>query len=125
MIPKSIFLVCTIMIFACGTVPKSDADLETNSAAEIEAKKEMAAQMLADGYLPGRIIYSDLADDCEYAIQFKDGEKDFYYVDPVNLPEEFRRDNVTVWVKYRNLRRMSRCEKADPVELTKIENRDE
>ena len=80
---------------------------------------------MADGYLPGRIIFSDLAEDCEYTIQLKDGERDFYYVDPINLEENFRNNAQTVWVKFNGLRRMNRCEKATPVEITEILKRDE
>ncbi len=118
-------LLLSFTVLSCITSQNQSQTMETNSAAEIEAKKALAAQMIADGYLPGRILYSDLADDCEYTIQLKEGEKDFYYVDPINLSENFRRDNQTVWVKFNGLRRMNRCEKAAPVEITEIKNRDE
>jgi len=115
----------SVIVLSCISSQQQSTNLETNSAAEIEAKKALAAQMLADGYLPGRILYSELADDCEYTIQLKENSKDFYYVDPINLGENFRRDNQTVWVKFNGLRRMNRCEKAAPVEITEIMNRDE
>jgi hypothetical protein len=108
-------LLLSFTVLSCVSSQNQSRNLETNSA----------AQMMADGYLPGRIIYSDLADDCEYTIQLKEGEKDFYYVDPINLDENFRRDNQTVWVKFNGLRRMNRCEKAAPVEITEIKHRDE
>lgn len=125
MILKTTFAIFSVFILSCITTQNQSQNLETNSPAEIEAKKIVAEKMMADGYLPGRIIYSDLADDCEYTIQLKDGERDFYYVDPVNLEENFRSDEQTIWVKFNGLRRMNRCEKASPVEITEIKNRDE
>lgn len=118
-------LLFSFAFLSCGTSQNSPQNVETNSAEEIEAKKVMAEQMMAAGYLPGRIIYSDLADDCEYTIQLKSGERDFYYVDPINLENPFRVNNQTIWVKFNGLRRMNRCEKAAPVEITEIKNRDE
>ncbi|WP_310991445.1 hypothetical protein [Aequorivita marina] len=117
-------LFCAIVI-SCGPVQNSTEDAETNSASEIEMQKIEGEKMMAAGFIPGRIIYSDLADDCEYTIQLKEGRKDFYYVDPINLSEEFSNDGQTVWVKLNWLRRMSRCEKAVPVEITEIKDRRE
>lgn len=110
-------------ILSCGINQNLSQDAETNSNAEIEAQKLEGERMMAAGYLPGRIIYSDLVDDCEYTIQLKDGEKDFYYVDPINLNEEFMNDERTVWVKFDGLKRESRCEKAIPVEVVEIKDR--
>ena len=121
----SFYLLFIFTFLSCVSSQNQSQNMETNSAAEIEAKKALAEQMMSDGYLPGRIIYSDLSDDCEYTIQLKRGEKDFYYVDPINLSKNFRRDNQTIWVKFNGLRRMNRCEKATPVEITEIKNRDE
>lgn len=125
MLLKTVFLFSSALLFSCGTPKSETTSVETNTASEIEAKKALAAQMMADGYLPGRIIYSDLAGDCPYTIQLKKGEKDFFYVDPVNLDENFKKNNTTVWVKYNGLRRMNRCEKAVPVQIAEIRNRDE
>ncbi|MGO3183986.1 MAG: hypothetical protein ACTIJ9_14260 [Aequorivita sp.] len=98
--------------------------MENNKDAEIEAQKIEGEKMMAAGYMPGRIVFSDLVDDCEYTIQLKEeGQKDFYYVDPINLDEAFMKNERTVWVKYNNLRRMNRCEKARPVEILEIKDR--
>lgn len=121
----SIYLLLCFPVTSCISSQNQFQNVETNTPAEIEAKKALAAKMLADGYLPGRIIYSDLADDCAYTIQLKEDRTDFYYVDPINLAENFKTDNKTVWVKFNGLRRMNRCEKAAPVEITEIMNRDE
>lgn len=125
MLPKIALVFINFIILSCISSQNQPQNVETNSASEIEAKKITAKEMMADGFLPGRIIFSDVAGDCEYTIQLKQGEKEFYYVDPINLEENFRRDNQTIWVKFNGLRRMNRCEKATPVEITEIKNRDE
>ena len=125
MIFRFSLFVLGLLFFSCVSTQNQPAAVETNSDSEIEAKKAIAKQMLDAGHLPGRIIYSDLAGDCEYTIQLVGGGKEFHYVDPVNLQENFRRDNLTVWVKFNSLRRMNRCEKAAPVEILVIQNRDE
>lgn len=101
---KPIIAVFSVMLLSCISIKNQAEYVETNSTAEIEAKKIAAAKMLEDGYLPGRVIYSELADDCEYTIQLKDGERDFYYVDPINLVENFRKDDQTIWVKFNDLK---------------------
>lgn len=125
MFSKIAFVIFSSIILSCGVGQNQSQNVETNSPAEIEAKKIDDKAKIAEGYLAGRIIYSELADDCEYTIQLKDGEKDFYYVDPINLNENYKRDGQTVWVKFAGLGRMNRCEKAAPVSIIEIENRDE
>ncbi len=125
MFSKIAFVIFSSILLSCVSTQNQPQNIETNSPAEIEAKKIAAGKMMEAGYLPGRIIYSDLADDCEYTIQLKDGDRDFYYVDPINLDEKFNTDGQTVWVKFGGLNRMNRCEKAAPVSIIEIQNRDE
>lgn len=125
MIPKILMAFFAFLIISCVPLQNQVQDVETNSPAEIEAKKIAGEQMMQAGYLPGRVLYSDVADDCQYTIQLKDGEKTFYYVDPINLDEKFNTDGQTVWVKFTNLDTEKRCEKAIPVEILEIQNRDE
>ncbi len=125
MLSKILLGFCMLAITACVSTQNQPQNVETNSPAEIEAKKIAAEKMMEAGYLPGRIIYSDLADDCEYTIQLKDGDRDFYYVDPINLDKKFNTDGQTVWVKFGGLNRMNRCEKAAPVSIIEIEIGDE
>lgn len=110
------------LVFSCVSIPNSQ-NIEVNKEAEIEAQKIEGEKMMAAGYLPGRIVYSDLADDCEYTIQLKDDKRGFYYVDPLNLDKDFMKNEQTVWVKLTWLRKMSRCAKAVPVEIDEIKDR--
>ena len=76
------------ILLSCVTVQNSSQTMENNKDAEIEAQKIEGEKMMTAGFLPGRIIYSDLADDCQYTIQLKEeGQKDFYYVDPKDKDE--------------------------------------
>lgn len=123
MLLKSGFVVLSVIILSCGTFKNGSQTEKPSQKAEIKAQKIEGEKMMAAGYLPGRIVYSDLVDDCEYTIQLIGDDKNFYYVDPINLKEEFMKDQRTVWVKFNVLRRMNRCEKARPVEIDEIEDR--
>ncbi len=125
MLSKILFGFCTLAITSCISTQNQAQNVKTNTPAEIEAAKKAGEEMMAAGYLPGRIIYSDEADDCQYTIQLKDGDRDFYYVDPVNLEEKFNTDGQTVWLKFTKLESENRCEKAVPVEILEILNRDD
>jgi len=125
MFSKTVFVIFSIIMLSCVSTKNRPKYLETNTPAEIEAKKIIGAKMMEAGYLPGRIIYSEEADECQYSIQFKEDSKDFYYVDPINLSEEFYNDGQTVWVKFTEAKIEKRCEKAIPVEILEILNRDE
>ncbi len=125
MLPKIIFSFFTIAIISCVPLQNQSQDIETNSPEELKEQKMVGEEMMAAGYLPGRIIYSDVAGDCQYTIQLKEGERDFYSVDPINLDEKFNTDGQTIWVKFTSLKRENRCEKAIPVEIIEILNREE
>lgn len=125
MIVKMIFAFASTAVLSCGTATTKSENSGGNSAAEIQAEKMEAKQMMADGYLPGRIVYSNEAGDCPYTIQLKDDQMKFYYVDPINLEENFKEDQQTVWVKFNGLKRMNRCVKANPVYIEAIQKRAE
>ncbi len=119
------FTIFSSLFLSCGVNQNLSQTEEINKNAEIEVQKMEGEKMISEGYLPGRVVYSDLADDCEYTIQLEDSEKNFYYVDPMNLAEDFMKDERTVWVKFDGLRRMNRCEKANPVMIVEIKDRKE
>ena len=41
-------------------------------------------------------------------------------LDPVNLPEEFQKAEIAVWVEFSGMRRMNRCPEANPVWIQNI-----
>ncbi len=114
------------LILSCGTTEK-----QTNTTAETtttstttetntDNEKMDAKKMMAAGYLLGTIVYSDKEGDCPYTIQMPGDKMEFYYLDPINLEESYKKDGQKVWIKFAGLRRMNRCDKATPAEITDI-----
>jgi hypothetical protein len=73
-------------------------------------------EMITDGYNKGVIIASKKEGDCPYVIKIED-DNSTNYLDPVDLPDDFKKDGINIWFKYTPSRRPKRCEKADPVTL--------
>jgi len=73
-------------------------------------------EMIADGYKKGIIVASKKEGDCPYVIKIEDNDNTDY-LDPVDLPDEYKKDGVEIWFKYLPSRRPQRCERADPVIL--------
>lgn len=77
-------------------------------------------KLMEDGFSKGMVVYSEIPDDCAYTIKMENTLGEFYYLDPINLDEKFQQDGEEVWIKFRGLRRMNRCKKANPVEIMDI-----
>ncbi len=73
-----------------------------------------------NGFKKATIVFSEVEGDCAYTLSV-DGESTLF--DPINLGEEFKKSQTTIWVKYRPLRMPNRCDKANPVEITEISSR--
>lgn len=67
-------------------------------------------------YTSGTIVYSKEKDDCEYTIKIEDG----LYYDPINLEDSYKKDGMVVYFKFRGLRMMNRCNKANPVSIDEM-----
>ena len=131
---KTSFTIVTLTLLSCGSAEKqtqTSTNSETNTTVsetistettttEINENTEIMdpQKLMAEGYLLGTIVYSDKEGDCPYTIQMP-GDKN-YYLDPVNLEEKFKKDGQKVWIKFNGLRRMNRCNKATPAEITAI-----
>jgi len=77
-------------------------------------------KMMADGYTMGTIVASTAEGDCPFVISSEiDGNAVMY--DPINLEETYKQDGMKVWYKFNGLRMMNRCEKANPVNLSEIQ----
>lgn len=79
--------------------------------------------MMEEGFLKGTIVYSEVENDCPYTIRV-DAEEP-YFLDPVNLDGKYEVDGEKIWFKYTGLRRMNRCEKANPINITEMQKRGE
>lgn len=99
-----------ILIVACNGTKETVATKATEN--NMEQEKEMIAQ----GFTKGTIEYSREEGDCEYTIKLEDGR----YFESSDLKDEFMKDSMTVWFSYRPLRRMSMCNKANPVAITEM-----
>jgi hypothetical protein len=77
-------------------------------------------KMSEDGFKKATVIYSNSEGDCPYTISVE-GETTLF--DPINLDENFKTSQAKIWVKYHPLRMPNRCEKANPVEITEISER--
>ncbi len=125
------FTIFSTLILSCGTTEKQSQSTstsaattatETGSTSETTTTNEIMnpQKMMAAGYLMGTIVYSDKEGDCPYTIQMQGDKMESYYLDPINLEEKYKRDGQKVWIKFNGLRRMNRCEKATPAEITDI-----
>src|SRR5690606_21838202 len=134
MILKIAFSLITLAFLTCGssdnqtrTITSSETNTTipantSHTTTEIYTNNETMdpQKLMAEGYLLGTIVYSDKEGDCPYTIQMTGDKMGFYYLDPVNLEEKFKKDGQKVWVKFNGLRRMNRCENATPAEITAI-----
>ncbi len=116
---KTGLVVFAFAILSCGTNVKQAATTATEETTPMEEVVD-TQKMLAEGYLLGTIMYSDKDGDCPYTIQMPGNKMEFYYLDPINLEEKYKKDGQKVWVKFNGLRRMNRCDKATPAEIVDI-----
>lgn len=126
---KTVLTVITLTLLSCGSAekqttstPETSSTTETTIATETNTDNEKmdAQKLMAAGYMLGTIVYSDKEGDCPYTIQMPGDKMEFYYLDPVNLEESYKKDGQKVWIKFAGLRRMNRCDKATPAEITAI-----
>ena len=109
----SLSLLLLLSVMSCNTTNKA-VDTKNNTEQQMDSKK-----MIADGYLAGQISISKEEGDCPVTIKVE-GKNGAYYLDPIDLKEDFQTDGEKVWFKFDGLRRMNRCEKASPVSISEI-----
>ena len=106
-------LLFSILLFSCNSTNKS---VTTTSINEVKIATE---KMMEAGFIKGTIVASKIEGDCPITIKVE-GENGAYYLDPIDLKEDFQIDGEKVWFKYGGLRRMNRCEKANPISIIEI-----
>jgi len=113
---KVLIIVLTFSFSSCNTTNKAVDKTENTENNTIEMNiKEMASK----GYLAGQISFSKVQGDCPITIKVE-GENGTYYLDPIDLSEEFKNDGEQIWFKFGPLRRMNRCDKASPISIIEI-----
>jgi hypothetical protein len=99
---------------ACCTSKKAASDSETSNLKTTMTDTEM----LNAGFNSGTIVASTKDGDCPFVINV-DGADVLMY-DPTNLEDAYKENGMKVWFKFRGLRMMNRCTKANPVELLEM-----
>ena len=108
-----LILLFSILLFSCSSTNNS---LTASSEDKIQIVKE---KMMEAGFIKGTIVASKIEGDCPITIKVE-GENGAYYLDPIDLREDFQIEGEQVWFKYGGLRRMNRCEKANPISIIEI-----
>ena len=119
---KSLVVLFTMVLISCCSGKKTAAE---NSAAETNTDITMHTQkMTADGFTKGLIVTSNIKGDCPISIQVE-GREGFYFLDPINIEDPYKKDGEKIWFKFAALRMMNRCVKANPISIIEIQKRAE
>jgi len=107
------FLILNFSLFVVSCHCKKKISSETNAAAEVKKDFE------GEGYVKATVIKYAL-DGCGFLLQLADEKK----LEPTNLSADFKKDNLTVWIKYAAKKGgMSVCMAGQIVELSDIQMR--
>ena len=118
---KSLLFVLAIGIFS-SCASKKSTDTAASEESKTESNMNSKKLMLENGYSEGIIIASKVAGDCPFVIDINDDNYS-YFLDPVNLTEEFKTNNQKIWFKFTASRMANRCDKANPVSIVEIKKR--
>lgn len=113
-IVTSIFSV--LLFISCKT---QQGTLENKS---VISDSEINTKMIENGFLPGVIRSSSKENDCDYAIEVITNEEN-YFLDPINLDENYKKEGTAIWFTFSPLRMANRCEKASPISINEIQKR--
>ncbi|MBT3588835.1 MAG: hypothetical protein HN507_09320 [Flavobacteriaceae bacterium] len=108
-----LILLFSILLFSCNSTNKT---VTANPEDEVKIATE---KMMEAGFIKGTIVTSTIEGDCPITIKVE-GKNGTYYLDPIDLKEGFLTDGEKVWFKFGPLRRMNRCEKANPISIIEI-----
>jgi len=116
---SSMIILFLALILSC-TSTKSTSEMPANDTSSTTASK-----MIEAGYQKATVVVSKIEGDCPVTLKL---ENTTTFLDPINLDDVdalFRIDGVNVWVTYMGLRRMNRCDKATPINISDIQKRTE
>ncbi|NQX76435.1 hypothetical protein [Gilvibacter sp.] len=95
--------------------------ISSQQATTSEADKAAKTQMMTEaGFTAATVIVQPQEAGCPVVIKLENE-----YLDPIDLKEEFKIDQLEVWVKFSRLRRMNRCDMAGPVSISEIQKKAE
>lgn len=104
-----LFILLSLIAVSCNSGKEVKND-QTDSKAQ--------QKMEAMGYVSGIVMLQAEGSGCPVVIKIENE-----VLDPIDLDEEFKVDQIAVWVKFKRLRRMNRCPKALPVSITDIKKK--
>lgn len=108
---KVFSIICALALCSCN---KSNGDMTSTT------NSEENTDFRAEGYVATTIIYDKTASSpCDYLLEAKGGE----ILEAMDLPEEFKKDGVKLWVKYIPQRRRSQCGTAQPIGIERVVRR--
>lgn len=107
---KSFLFFFLILLISCNSSKKSSES--ENSINE--------TNMIEKGFQKAIVIFSENENICPYTLSVEGVD---YLLDPINLEQAFKVNQQKIWVSYRSLRMANRCDKATPVEIIEIVNR--
>ena len=114
---KTSFLLLILIATSCCTSSKTSKNDKNTESSELMANSK---KMMADGFTMGTIVASKTEGDCPYVISSEiDGNKVLY--DPINLDDTYKKDGMKIWYKFNGLRMMNRCDKANPVNVSEVQ----
>lgn len=82
-----------------------------------EVRKEPVPSYI--GFTKATII-NYTVDGCTWMIELEDGKK----LEPINLKDEFKKNNLKVWIQYKHYENFSFCMAGEMVTITAIELRE-
>ena len=107
-----------IVLIAAACCSSNKTTGSNNAESQLVAEK-----MMEEGYKKGIVQASTEENDCAWTIQIIDNDDFSYFLDPINLDENFKQNNEKIWFKFQGLKMPNRCDKANPVNITSIEKR--
>ena len=116
---KSFFILFLLLSINACCIKKNDKINIKEETTKMEA--QVSEKMIQEGYSKAYIVYNkEKSATCKYLIQVE-GKT---LIEPrLALKTDFQVEKLKIWVKYHPQRRMSRCGKAQPVEIINIEKR--
>ncbi|RMA57259.1 hypothetical protein [Ulvibacter antarcticus] len=76
-------------------------------------------EKMTNDFTSGTIVHSTDENDCAYTIKVSNTEN-VLYLDPINLENMYMKDGLKVQFQYKSLKMKNRCNKANPISLTKM-----
>lgn len=109
-----IIILAISILFCCA------CKVQKNQANNTSASVRKEAQFIKDGFDKGMINYHpENKEACQWFIKLDNGK----LLEPLDLPQEFKKDSLKVWLKYMDQKRPSRCMEAMPVGISDIKLR--